>query len=288
MVIRFQKQEAPVTFEIHPAANIFPEMTDAEARDLMVDMREHGQREPIVLFDGKVIDGRNRLRACRWLQIEPKTREYHGREEDIVSYVLSLNLHRRHLSDSQRAMVASKIANMRHGGDRGGNQHGVRQEANLPVATTNAQAAQMLNVSERSVKTAKQIEAKGDPVVVEAVQAGKMSLNAASKVVQLTPAAQRAAAALPKAERRETLAGNTIEELGVKGSRDDEHATDRQALCRVIAELANLKGTPEQLIADMPKFLAPKLNKSFRQAYMKMQGLNAVYQNWEFRNVNAD
>ncbi|MFP5078315.1 ParB/RepB/Spo0J family partition protein [Rhizobium sp. YIM 134829] len=281
MVIRSQKQEPPVTFEIHPAANIFPEMTDAEARDLMVDMREHGQREPIVLFQGKVIDGRNRLRACRWLEIEPRTREYHGREEDIVSYVLSLNLHRRHLTDSQRAMVAAKLANMKVGNPNFGPSP---NSANLP----NSDAAKLLNVSERSVRTAKQIKAKGEPVIVTAVQAGDMSLNEAAKVVQLQPAAQRAVAALPKAERRETLAGNSIEQLGVLGAQTDPYATNRQALCRILADLAELEGTPEQLIAQMPKFLAPKLNKSFRQAYMKMQAMNAVYQNWEFRNVNAD
>ncbi len=283
MAIEFRKTEAPVTFEIHPAANIFPEMTDDEAKSLMIDIRENGQREPIILFNGKVIDGRNRLRACRWLGFEPKTKEYQGREEDIVSYVLSLNLHRRHLTESQRAMVASKIATVKNGGDRRSDQ-----KANLPTETTNAKAAELLSVSERSVKTAKHILSKGEPEVAAAVESGSMSLNEASKVVQLRPEAQRSVASLPKAERRETLAGNTIEELGVIGSRDDEHAADRQALCRIMAELANLKGTPEQLIANMPKFLAPKLNQHFRQASMKMQALNAVYQNWEFRNVHND
>lgn len=279
MAIEFRKTEAPVTFEIHPAANIFPEMTDEEAKSLMIDIRENGQREPIILFNGKVIDGRNRLRACRWLGFEPKTREYQGREEDVVSFVTSLNLHRRHLNASQRAMVASKIAEWKNGV----NQH-TGGSANLPTH----QAAKLMSVSERSVHTAKAVTAKGEPEVASAVMSGKMSLHEASTVIQLRPETQRAVASLPKAERRETLAGNTIEQLGVIGSRDDEHAADRQALCRIMAELANLKGTPEQLIANMPKFLAPKLNQHFRQASMKMQAMNAVYQNWEFRNVHND
>ncbi len=279
MAIEFRKTEAPVTFEIHPAANIFPEMTDDEAKSLMIDIRENGQREPIILFNGKVIDGRNRLRACRWLEIEPKTRQYQGREEDVVSYVLSLNLHRRHLTDGQRAMVASKVATMKQG-----ERVDVKPSANL----RNVDAAKMLGVSTRSVETAKQIVKRGAPEVVAAVNSGDMSLHEASKVVQLRPEAQIAVASMPRAERRETLAGNSIEELGVIGARDDEHAADRQALCRIMAELANLKGTPEQLIANMPKFLAPKLNQHFRQASMKMQAMNAVYQNWEFRNVHND
>lgn len=281
MSIQFSKREAPVTFDIHPAANIFPEMTDDEAKALMVDIRENGQREPIILFNGKVIDGRNRLRACRWLSIEPKTKDYQGREEDIVSYVLSLNLYRRHLTESQRAMIAGKLANMGKGN--------FSKSANLPISTvTQPEAAKLLNVSDRSVRTAKHIVSKGEPEVSAAVESGAMSLNEASKVVQLRPETQRSVASMPKQERRETLAGNTIEQLGVIGSRDDEHAADRQALCRIMAELANLKGTPDQLIANMPKFLAPKLNQHFRQASMKMQAMNAVYQNWEFRNVHND
>lgn len=279
MAIEFRKTEAPVTFEIHPAANIFPEMTDDEAKSLMIDIRENGQREPIILFDGKVIDGRNRLRACRWLGFEPKTKEYQGREEDIVSYVLSLNLHRRHLTEGQRAMIASKVATMKQG---------ARTDLSPIGGMSQAEAAKALSVGKRSVERAVQISAKAEPEVVAAVQTGDMSLNEASKVVQLRPDLQRSVASMPKHERRETLAGNSLEALGVIGSRDDEHAADRQALCRIMAELANLKGTPEQLIANMPKFLAPKLNQHFRQASMKMQALNAVYQNWEFRNVHND
>lgn len=279
MAIRIRQREAPVMFEIHPAANLFPEMTDEESKNLMVDIRENGQREPIVLHQGKVIDGRNRLRACRWLEVEPKTREYQGREEDVVSYVLSLNLHRRHLTEGQRAMVAAKIATMKQG---------ARTDLSPIGGMSQADAAKALSVSKRSVERAAHVKQNADPVVLKAVESGDMSLHEASKVVQLRPDAQKEIASLPKAERRETLAGNTIEELGVKGSRDDEHAMDRQALCRIIAELANLKGTPDQLIADMPKFLAPKLNQNFRQASMKMQALTAVYKNWEFRNVHHD
>lgn len=279
MAIEFRKTEAPVTFEIHPAANIFPEMTDDEAKSLMIDIRENGQREPIILFNGKVIDGRNRLRACRWLGFEPKTREYQGREDEIVSYVLSLNLHRRHLTEGQRAMIASNLATMKQG---------ARTDLSPIGGMSQSEAAKALSVGKRSVERAVQVSAKAEPEVVAAVTSGEMSLNEASKVVQLRPEIQRSVASMPKQERRETLAGNTIEQLGIIGSRDDEHAADRQALCRIIAELANLKGTPDQLIASMPKFLAPKLNQHFRQASMKMQAMNAVYQNWEFRNVHND
>lgn len=284
MIIKIKQDEPQLSsLQIHPAAMLFPEMTNEEWKNLHDDIRDNGQREPIVVWNGKVIDGRNRLRACAWLKIQPKTREYQGREEDILSYVMSLNLHRRHLTESQRAMVASKIATMKNGGDRKSDQ-----KANLPADRTNAEAAALLNVSERSVKTAKQIASKGEPEVAAAVEAGKMTLNEASKVIQLRPDMQKAVATLPKAERRETLAGNTLDELQIDRASSDTFGEERIGLGMALADLCDVKGTPEQLILDCPKYAAPALNKHFRQAYMKMQALNAVYQNWEFRNVNHD
>lgn len=270
-------------YQIHPSAMLFPEMEGDQWVNFITDIRDNGQREAIVVHKGAVIDGRNRLRACSWLQIEPKVRAYEGREEDILSYVLSLNLNRRHLTESQRAMVAAKIATMQKGGDRRSNQ-----TANLQSGPTQAQAAEMLNVSERSVATAKSVQKKGEPEVAAAVEAGAMTLNEASKVVQLRPEMQKAVANLPKAERRDTLAGNTLEEMGIFTVADDEFGAERWGLIMLMEDLCAIKGTAEQLVSACPKFAAPEFNQHFRPAFMKMQALNAVYQNWEFRNVHDD
>src|SRR4051812_33570712 len=80
------------------------------------DIGMYGQREPITLHQGAVIDGLHRLRACDELGREPVVREWDG-VGDLTAYVVSLNLSRRHLNTSQRAMVAGKIAN-RHGAGR--------------------------------------------------------------------------------------------------------------------------------------------------------------------------
>ena len=89
--------------DFHPAANIFPLMTDAEYAALVSDIAEHGQREAIWLHDGMVLDGRNRLLACNELGIVPEFREYTG--DDLQAFVVSLNLHRRHLTREQRDEV---------------------------------------------------------------------------------------------------------------------------------------------------------------------------------------
>ena len=90
----------------HPAANLFPllEVESPEFGELVQDIREHGLLQPIVLCDGKILDGRNRYRACQHAGVEPRFVEWSG--DSPTAYVLSLNLHRRHLTDGQRAMIA--------------------------------------------------------------------------------------------------------------------------------------------------------------------------------------
>ena len=99
--------------EFHPLANIFPKMTDEELNDLGDDMLKHGQREPIWSYERKILDGRNRHSACLLKGIEPRIVEYPG--IDPLGFVISMNLKRRHLDASQRAMVVAGIANLPKG-----------------------------------------------------------------------------------------------------------------------------------------------------------------------------
>jgi len=50
--------------EFHPAANIFPLLEGDEFEAFKADVKRHGQRETIWTFEGKILDGRNRHRAC--------------------------------------------------------------------------------------------------------------------------------------------------------------------------------------------------------------------------------
>lgn len=100
-------------YQIHPAANVFPMMPDEALEELAQDIATHGQREPVVLFQGKVLDGRNRLRACQIAGVKPKFVHLDVKEVDSpTSYVVSLNLHRRMLSASQRAAIALTLEHM--------------------------------------------------------------------------------------------------------------------------------------------------------------------------------
>jgi ParB-like chromosome segregation protein Spo0J len=85
---------------------LLPMMSDQELRKLRADILKNGQQESIVLFEGKILDGRNRYQACGDLGITPRTEVFAGKPEDALHYVMSRNVHRRQLSASQKAVVA--------------------------------------------------------------------------------------------------------------------------------------------------------------------------------------
>jgi len=104
--------DAPVNLAWHPAACIFPMMPDDELQALADDIAKHGLREPVVMFDGKVLDGRNRSAACAIAQVKPKTVEFTGSASEALSFVWSKNRTRRHLSSSQAAIADAKRAQL--------------------------------------------------------------------------------------------------------------------------------------------------------------------------------
>jgi ParB-like chromosome segregation protein Spo0J len=175
----------------HPLADIFPLLEGDEFASLVEDIREHGLLTQIVLYEGAILDGRNRYRACVEAGVEPQFETYDG--ENPLAYVVSFNLKRRHLDESQRAMVAARIANL----PLGANQHRSGQLADAP---TQEQAASMLNVGERSVRRAREVLDEGAPELVEAVDRGAVSVSAAADVARLPEPEQRdIVAAGPKA-----------------------------------------------------------------------------------------
>lgn len=167
----------------HPAAELFPLMTDAELRETADDIREHGLNEPIILLDGLVLDGRNRLRACEMIGVEPRFVDWDGRGGSPVAFVLSENLHRRHLSASQRALIANKARPMFEAeareaqrGGQGGTLLAPKVEQATREAETARKAATLAGVSTSSVYAAARVEREAPSLVAE-IMAGKTSLG---------------------------------------------------------------------------------------------------------------
>src|SRR3954454_5306498 len=94
--------------EFHPAANIFPLLTDEQLKTLATDIKTNGQQLPITRFmgpgtehRGKIIDGRNRLLACESAGIDPWIVDRND-ISDPLAFVVSPNEHRRHLTSTQK------------------------------------------------------------------------------------------------------------------------------------------------------------------------------------------
>src|SRR5262249_30569376 len=94
----------------HEAANLFPLLEGEEFEALKADLEAHGQGLPILLHEGKILDGRNRYRACKALGIGPTFREWDGQGGSPLDFVLSMNLDRRQLTAEQRrAVIAAAL-----------------------------------------------------------------------------------------------------------------------------------------------------------------------------------
>jgi len=98
-----------VKWEFHPYADLFPMMNPLELDALTEDIKENGQRFAIVRYQGKILDGRNRLKACEQADVEPRFEDFEGDDAAAHAYVLSVNAGRRDMTDAQRAMTAARI-----------------------------------------------------------------------------------------------------------------------------------------------------------------------------------
>lgn len=159
--------------EYHPLADILPLIEGREYENLRDDIHTKGLIEPIWLYQGKILDGRNRDRACREIGIEPTFREYTG--NDPAGFVLSLNLARRHLNESQRAMAAAKLATMKWGGDR----------SKAPIGDLSIDhAADLLNVGSKSVERARVVWDSDHSDLIELVRQARVAVSTAASVAK--------------------------------------------------------------------------------------------------------
>ena len=187
-------------YEFHEVANIFPMMGEPEFSELKSDIAKNGLKLPIWLHEGKIVDGRNRYKACLEIGGHVERFQEWDQKGSLVEFVASLNLHRRNLSQSQKAMAAlaclplleaeAKARHIANGGDHG-NHH---TKSNLPAVPTPAQpvgtpvkniraaqeAGKIMGVGKTLVVSAKAI-AKASPEMAEAIKNGEITVSAAEK-----------------------------------------------------------------------------------------------------------
>jgi DNA methylase len=190
--------------QFHPNAEIFPLMACEEFDKLVEDIKAHGLREPLWLHpDGRIIDGRNRYFACQKAGIEPKVRTW-DEEGSLVDFIVSLNLRRRHLTESQRTCVAVRMLPLREkeakermaagGGDRKSGVAPVPPPVADPGKSREKVAAQM-DVSPRYVSDGKWLQQRA-PDLFEAVAQGGLTISEAKRELRKAERAKQEAEAV--------------------------------------------------------------------------------------------
>jgi hypothetical protein len=164
--------------EPHELSKLFPPMTKDEFRGLARDIKKHGLINEIVLLEGQILEGAHRYKACKLAGIEPRYRKFNGKDGSPVDFVMSQNLHRRHLTKSQRAAIAAELANMKRTDTL---KKGSRS---IKVSNGNSaeQAAKQLKVGVAYVQRAKRLK-RETPEVFDAVKAGKITVSKAMQPI---------------------------------------------------------------------------------------------------------
>jgi hypothetical protein len=166
--------------QFHPIAQAFPSSLDEAVWHAMQrDIETHGLREPITSYQGQVLDGRIRLRICENLNIAPQFKEFKGTWEEAIAFVWAKNGLRRHLSKSQRALAAVRLADM---------HQGARTDLAQNCGTSQRRAAEALGVSLRYASGAAALLKAGNENVVRMVERGDIRVATAERLLRtITP-----------------------------------------------------------------------------------------------------
>lgn len=273
-----------MTYELHPLCTLFPRVTGAEFDALVQDIRANGLRQPIVLHNDMILDGGNRYRACLQAGVQPHFEHYEG--ESIVAFVLSANLHRRHLSAGQQAAIVASAQDWATAQTHGGNRKS-GQVATLPLETIKQRAAES-GASERTQRMADKV-AKASPALAKQVAHGEISLpkavaqveNKPPKPVVATPPAPAAEPPQPEdagPDESELAANRAAEQADREALEKLLEADDK--LATAVAEVKRLNHLNAQLQQRInglmnEKAEAIKLCKSLQRKLDKLQKVEA-------------
>lgn len=184
--------------------NIFPEAKPDDYARLIDDIRQNGfdTKQPVTIYQGEVLDGWNRQRACDELGINPSYTTFSGTDTDAIAFVMRTNK-RRNLNSGQWACIAAEadelLAVIREQveRDRREKQAEAQTKTNEPVQqkivaqptnrnVSDAKAAELFNTNRTYVNQAVKMKTAA-PEVFEKVKAGKMTMQDATKAVRAIP-----------------------------------------------------------------------------------------------------
>lgn len=157
----------------HPAADLFPMLPEPKLRELADDIKTNGQKLPIVVTrDDLLLDGRNRFEACKRAGVPPRIETWTG-QKDPIDFVVSMNLTRRHLDESQRGLLSAQLAKLRAGTSppRGGVKRAI------------SKAADETGASSRSTERGMKLLREATPGEIDAIKNGEVSMGEVEKTV---------------------------------------------------------------------------------------------------------
>lgn len=157
----------------HKYANLFPMLEGAQKDELTADIAANGILEPIVMIGDEILDGRNRFMCAKKAGVAIKSVQFSG--DDPLAFVISVNLHRRHMTTAQRALLAARLAKL----PKGANQHTPNG------GPSQKQVSEMLSVSPRSIDRAKTIISDGAPGLDDAVAQDEISIPKAVDIASM-------------------------------------------------------------------------------------------------------
>jgi hypothetical protein len=203
----------------HPLSAAFPAMSAEDFQALKDDIEVNGQREPVMIFEGMVLDGWHRYRACTELGLKPQ--QFTFGDDDPVAFVKSQNLHRRHLTASQRAAAVVACSAWAP-------THRPKKDAPGAPFSTKAELAKEAHVSERTIAQAKVAHKAG---LTDAVKEGALTVKEAAKIASGQPAPKKEKRELPQPSQPESEdqlseAQHTITEL----AQENEQLRDKLAV----------------------------------------------------------
>lgn len=221
----------------HEYADLFPMMTALELEALADDVRANGLRHPVVLYGGRVLDGRNRLLACERAGVEPRFEEFDGDDVGALALVISLNVQRRDLTAAQRAISAARALPMLEAArakNRGGDRRGKDQPArSVQVGNSRDDASKIFKVGVNAVQQAKAV-LQDAPDLAQQVENCTTSLVSAYETVQQRrrEARQRERDAERVAEYREAVSSGEITLDAALQKAIEEERSKREAAAR--------------------------------------------------------
>ena len=192
----------------HPICLLMPSADEHELQGLADDIRAHGLFDPIVLFENRILDGRNRAAACESAGLTPRYVEFKGTREEALMFVVSHNLKRRHLTKQAIAdtLVEAEDFNLHYDlGEPAGQSDIIMSimSAQKPKTASSRELAKAADgaVSREMINATRKVKEKAEPELREAVKRGRIGVQDAAKVADLPPERQKAIAEIAKTQK---------------------------------------------------------------------------------------